>query len=147
LRGSSYHHAMNDRVGVAGGASRLAKRETGGLERAEAERFLRSLRRVLDDLHIIYLVEEGEDGVRVKVPLDHTHLPRRVFTPRWVGGRKWHDRLGYEAEGRIEDWLLLLAERIAEKMGYGSVSEMPYFEPMDLTWCWRVPREGLQRGR
>jgi hypothetical protein len=108
----------------------------------EAGRFLRKLLRALDELRVGYYVYEEEDEVVVEVPLDDEHLPKKIYTPYWVGGRKWHYRIDYENSHDIDDWLLLLLERIAEKMGYESASDMPYFEPMDLKWYWKVPRNG-----
>jgi hypothetical protein len=107
----------------------------------DPRKFLRRLCRALDKMKVGYYVEEdkNENVVYVSVPLDEDHLPRRIYVPYASGGGRWLHLDDFEGTGSIDDYLQLLAERIAKKLGYGSVEEMPYFEPLDLTWHWKIP--------
>jgi len=111
------------------------------------EAFFKKLMRALDQLFVAAEVDEDEDMICVRIPLRAWYLPERIHTPYPVDGRYWHWRFEYEREGRFEDWLRLLANRIAEKMGYGSDNELPYFEPGDFEWYFIIPRPRRKRAK
>ena len=136
--------AVKERSGGALAGAPGAQKKKGGPSRHKGEidpdRFFRKLLRVLDSLRVAYRIEHDEWHSTVRIPLDSEHLPERIYTPYYVGGRKWHIRGEYEREDRIDDFLQLLIERVAEKMGYESFTDLPYFEPLDLTWYFRIPK-------
>jgi hypothetical protein len=137
------------------------------LESGEGKRYCEKLLKALDELGAKYYVDEyvDEDGVRiteVRLPLDDEHLPRRI------PGRKVEPddevflfefllsllkRTGLKKQHRLlESWSDLICLRLkywsfpAALKGieelFGVKFGIPYFEPLDLTWYWKIPCSG-----
>jgi hypothetical protein len=126
--------------------------------------YYEKLLKALDGLGAIYDVDEyiDEDGVcivEIRLPLDSEHLPRRI------PGR----RVAQDDESFVFEFLLALLKRMGMKKQYnllkrwgdliclrlkywsfpaalkgieelfGVKFDIPYFEPLDLTWYWKIP--------
>jgi hypothetical protein len=137
------------------------------LESVEGKGYCEKLLKALDELRAKYYVDEyvNEDGVRiteVRLPLDDEHLPRRIpgkkVEPddesflfefllallKRMGMKKQYNLLkswGDIIRLRLKYWSFPAALKGIEDL-FGVKFGIPYFEPFDLTWYWKIPCSG-----
>jgi hypothetical protein len=126
--------------------------------------YYEKLLKALDELGAKYYVDEyvNEDGVRiteVRLPLDDKHLPRRIpgrkVNPddesflfefllallKRMGMKKQYDLLKSWGDLiclRLKYWSFPAALKGIEEL-FGVKFDIHYFEPLDLTWYWKIP--------
>jgi hypothetical protein len=126
--------------------------------------YYEKLLKALDELGAKYYVDEyvNEDGVRiteVRLPLDDKHLPRRILGRKVnpddefflfefllallkrMGMKKQYDLLKSWGDLiclRLKYWSFPAALKGIEEL-FGVKFDIPYFEPLDLTWYWKIP--------
>jgi len=126
--------------------------------------YYEKLLKALDELGAKYYVDEyvNEDGVHIaeiRLPLDDEHLPRRIpgrkVNPddesfvfvfllallKRMGMKKQYDLLKSWGDPiclRLKYWSFPAALKGIEEL-FGVKFDIPYFEPLDLTWYWKIP--------
>jgi hypothetical protein len=111
--------------------------EEGGGAMREGEAFLEKLLNVLDELGIGYDVTRYGETTEVRIPLDGKHIPDHFTTTDVFGESEivWEE----DYDDNIDDYLDLVATEIAKRLGFSSPLNLPYFEPLDLTWYFIIP--------